>query len=59
MNTIVDALSRIKEVNIPSFTKIKSYLLDHLGGKYLDDSYFSKYWMKTEYGLDVVSTPYP
>ena len=46
MNTVADALSRIKEVNILSFTKIKFDLLDHLRGKYLDDNYFSKYWTK-------------
>ena len=43
MNTVVDALSCIKEVNMLSFTEIKSDILDHLRGKYLDDSYFSKY----------------
>ena len=43
MNTVADALSHIKEVNMLSFTEIKYDLLDHLRGKYLDDSYFSKY----------------
>ena len=43
MNTVVDALSHIKEVNMVSFTEIKSDLLDRLRGKYLDDSCFSKY----------------
>ena len=52
MNTIVDTLSNIKEVNMLSFTEIKSDILDHLRGKYLDDSYFSKYWTKDESGLD-------
>ena len=42
MNTIVDALSLIKEVNILSFTEIKYDLLDHLRGKYLDNNYFSE-----------------
>ena len=40
MNTIADALSRIKVVNMVSFTEIKSDLLDHYRAKYLDDSYF-------------------
>ena len=43
MNTVVDALSHIKEINMLSFTEIKSNILDRLRGKYLDDSYFSKY----------------
>ena len=30
MNTVVDALSRIHEINMLSFTKIKSDLYDHL-----------------------------
>ena len=43
MNTVADALSCIKEVNMLNFTEIKYNLLDHLRRKYLDDSYFSKY----------------
>ena len=39
MNTVVDALSRIKEVNMISFIEIKYDLLDHLRGKYLDDEH--------------------
>ena len=54
MNTIADALSRIKEVNILSFTEIKSDLLDHLQEKYLDDRYFSKFWSKAESGNDAI-----
>ena len=59
MNTVADALSRIKEVNMLSFTEIKSDLLDHLRGKYLDDSYFSKYWTKAESGLDADTSTLP
>ena len=59
MNTVVDALSRIKEVNILSFTEIKSDLLDHLRGKYLDDSYILKYWTKAESGLDANTRTLP
>ena len=43
MNTIIDELSRIREVNMLSFTEITSDLCDHLRGKYPNDSYFSKY----------------
>ena len=59
MNTVVDALSCIKEVNMLSFMEIKSDLLDHLRGKYLDDSYFSKYWTKVESSLDVDTSTQP
>ena len=43
MNSVADALSHIKEVNVLSFTEIKSDLLNHIRGRYLDDRYFSKY----------------
>ena len=42
MNIVLDALTRIKEVNMLGFTEIKSDLLDHLQGIYLEDSYFLK-----------------
>ena len=42
-----------------SFTEIKSDLLDHLRGKYLDDSYFSKYWTKVEFCLDPNTSTLP
>ena len=45
MNTIVDALSGIREVNMLSCTKLISYLYnDHLRGKYPNDNYFVKYY---------------
>ena len=59
MNTDVDALSLIKEVNMLSFTEIKSDFLDHLRGKYLDDIYFSKYYTKAESGLDANTSTLP
>ena len=37
MNTVVDALNHIREVNMLSFTEITSYLYDHLRGKYRDE----------------------
>ena len=56
MNTVVDALSRIREVNMLSFTEISSDLYDHLRGKYPDDSYFAKYWTRVESGIDITTT---
>ena len=56
MNAITDALSRIREVNMLSFTQITSYLYDHLPGKYPDDSYFAKYWTRVESGTDITTT---
>ena len=59
MNTVANALSRIKEVSMLSFTEIKYDLLDHLQGKYLDDIYFSKYWTKAESRLDADTSVNP
>ncbi len=56
MNTVADALSRIHEVNMLSFTEIKSDLYDHLRGKYLDDSFFRKFWARAESGIDAITT---
>ena len=43
VNTIIDALSHICEVNLFTFTKITSNLYDHLQGTYHDDIYFGRY----------------
>ena len=39
INNVANALIRIREVNMLSFTEITSDLYDHLQGKYPDDSY--------------------
>ena len=56
MNTIVDALSHIREVNMLSFNEISSYLYDLLWEKYPDDSYFAKYWTRVEFGTNITTT---
>ena len=56
MNTVVDALSRIREVNMLSFIEITSNLYDHLRGKYPDDSYFTKYWTRDETRTNITTT---
>ena len=56
MNTITDALSHIREVNMLSFIEITSYLYDHLRGKYLDDNYFAKYWTRVKFGTNITTT---
>ena len=56
MNTVADALSRIREVNMLSFTEITSDLYDHLRGKYPDDSYFAKYWARVESGTNTITS---
>ena len=43
MNTITNTLSYIHEVNIFSFTEIKSSLYEQPRGKYLDDIYIGKF----------------
>jgi hypothetical protein len=52
LKIVADALSRIHEVNMLSFTKLKSDLFDQLRGKYLDDSFFKRYWVRAESGID-------
>ena len=56
MNIVADALSRIREVNMLSFTEITSDLYDHLQGKYPDDSYFAKYRARVESGTDTTTS---
>ena len=48
MNSIVEALSCIHEVNMFIFTKLKSDLFDQLQGKCLHDIFFKRYWMRGE-----------
>ena len=48
MNTDIDALSRIHEVNMFNFTKIKHDMYEQLRGKYLDDNYFRQFWVRAE-----------
>ena len=55
-NIVADALSRIREVNMLSFTEITSDLYDHLRGKYPNDSYFAKYWARVEPGIDTTTS---
>jgi hypothetical protein len=52
LNTVADALSRLHEVNMLSFTELKSDLFDLLRGKYLDDSFFKRYWVRAESGIE-------
>ena len=54
MNTMVDALSLIKEVNMLNFIEITSNLYDHLQGKYHDDSY-QIYWARVESRTDITT----
>ena len=56
MHIVADALSRIREVNMLSFTEITSDLYDHLRGQYPDDSYFPKYWARVESGADTTAS---
>ena len=56
MNIVVDALSRIREVNMLSFIEIASNLYDHLRGKYPDHCYFVKYWARVESGTDTTTS---
>ena len=56
MNIVADALSRIREVNMLSFTEITSYLHDHLRGKYREDSYFAKYRTRVESRTTITTT---
>ena len=42
MNIVIDALNRIRELNMLSFTEITLYLYDHLREKYPNDNYFGK-----------------
>ena len=51
-----NALSRIREVSMLSFTEITSDIYDHLQGKYPDDSYFAKYWTRVESGIDTTTS---
>ena len=55
MNTIVDALGHIREVNMLNFIEITSNLYDHLRGKYPDDSYLAKHWARVEPGSDITT----
>ena len=56
MNIVVDALSRICEVNMLSFTKITSDLYDHLREKYPDHNHFAKYWTRLNLGTNITTT---
>ena len=51
MNTVIDALSRIHEVNMFNFTKIKHDMYEQLRGKYLDDNFLSS---GVEFIIDVI-----
>ena len=56
MNIVADALNRIREVNMLSFTEITSNLYDHLQGKYPDDNYFAKDWARVESGTNTTTS---
>ena len=49
MNTVIDELNRIREVNMLSFTEITSDIYDH------HDSYFAQYGARVESRIDIAN----
>ena len=47
--------SRIREVNMFSFTEITSNFYDHLRGKYPNYRFVAKYWARVESSIDITT----